>query len=220
MSQPLKWNEFRSAHKGTPSKELSSLWNEYKEGIYIFPTQSKDAEAEVSQDEVVTENSGREIEEEQKPELTGKAKILELCKEYERALKNLERWGDRFTEEQHAEAQARLATIAKTTSPKGYKCTPTDSWKLWLGPTSECLLINTTRGVAFTVKRSWWSKHYQNTIYVDRELLNDGKLIWSEIQRYASTDSYLPRSPVVGVECKLPRSVKEIQLRGGQAQDL
>tara|TARA_B100002019_G_C21209204_1_gene568440 strand:+ start:171 stop:536 length:366 start_codon:yes stop_codon:yes gene_type:complete len=30
----LTWQQFRSAHKGTPSSEISGLWKEYKEGSY------------------------------------------------------------------------------------------------------------------------------------------------------------------------------------------
>jgi hypothetical protein len=225
MSQALTWNQFRSLHKGTPKNELSELWSKYKDGTYSFPvedtspakvieepkSQADSAEGESS--EATIEDTSEEITEIAKPE------ILQLCKDYEKALKRLSLWGDRFTEEQVAETYSRLSEIAKQTLPEGYSCTPTDSWKLWLGPTSECLLINTSRGMAFTVMRDWWSKYYQNTIYVDRELLNNNNLILSEIQRYARKGNYLPRSPVVGVECKLPQGVKDIQLRGGQGQD-
>ena len=41
-SEPAKkqysWNEFRSAHKGMTSSEISSLWAEYKEGTYEVRT--------------------------------------------------------------------------------------------------------------------------------------------------------------------------------------
>lgn len=41
-SEPAKkqysWNEFRSAHKGMTSSEISSLWAEHKEGTYEVRT--------------------------------------------------------------------------------------------------------------------------------------------------------------------------------------
>ncbi len=40
-SEPAKkysWNEFRSAHKGMTSSEISGLWVEYKEGTYEVRT--------------------------------------------------------------------------------------------------------------------------------------------------------------------------------------
>ena len=40
-SEPAKkysWNEFRSAHKGMTSSEISGLWAEYKEGTYEVRT--------------------------------------------------------------------------------------------------------------------------------------------------------------------------------------
>lgn len=30
----LTWQQFRSAHKGTPASEISDLWKEYKDGSY------------------------------------------------------------------------------------------------------------------------------------------------------------------------------------------
>lgn len=225
MSQAMSWNEFRSLHKGTPKSELSELWKKYKDGTYSFPVDNPAPEESLEEDEPQAEIDSEEspVEEEDSVKETteiSKSEILQLCKDYEKALKRLSLWGGRFTETETAEANSRLNEIAQKTLPVGYNCSPTDSWKLWLGPTSECLLINTTRGMAFTVMRDWWGKHYQNTIYVDRELLNSNDLIWNEIQRYSKDGNYLPRSPVVGVECKLPQGVKDIQLRGGQAQDL
>jgi len=235
MSTALTWNEFRKLHKGTPQSEVSELWNKYKDGTYSFPVEGPSSE------EIIESNTSSEVEEEPSIEATGEVKedeelteensitedseigkpeILQLCKDYEKALRKLELWKNTFTEEQVMEIYDRLEVMASKTKPEGYICSPTDSWKLWLGPTSECLLINTTRGVAFTVSRNWWRKYYQSTIYVDRELLNDSKVIDNEIKRHARDNNYVPRSPVVGVECKLPQGVKDIQLRGGQAQDL
>ena len=40
-----------------------------------------------------------------------------------------------------------------------------------------------------------------------------------QVTKLARSGQYVPRTPIVGVECKLPRDVKDIQMRGGQAGD-
>ena len=124
----------------------------------------------------------------------------------------------------HSEAELatmshRIMEISELSMPRGYVCTPTDSWKLWLGPTQFGLLVNTTRQLAFGINRGWWRTHYQNTVYVDRELLDNKEFILGQVDRFRSRNRYIPRAPMVGVECKLPQGVKDIQLRGGQGQD-
>ena len=185
MTEKLTYNNFRSAHKGTPQKEISKLWADYKEGKYELPSV---------------------------PEKTA----MDKCKDYEKYRRQLHNFGFRYNEVETKKIEDRMIELAKETIPSDYSCTPTDSWKLWLGPTQECLLINTTELMAFKVDRSWWSKHYQNTIYVDRELLKDNTLMEKTAQAFALKQRYIPRTPVVGVECKLPQGVKDIQVRGGQ----
>ena len=99
----------------------------------------------------------------------------------------------------------RMTEYANDTIPEGYTCEPTDSWKIWFGPSEKCLLINTTRRVAFKVDRGWWQKHYQTTIYVDRELLKSNDLMDNIAKQYSMLKRYVPRTPVVDKECKLPR---------------
>ena len=211
----LTYNQFRSLHKGTPQKEISSLWKKYKGGEYVLPSDEPAVVVEETPDvlEVEVEVEAEEPVIEEKSSLVA---IGDLCKEYMRLQRKMKLLGPRLDQATIKEGLDKLAEIAKQTIPEGYSCTPTDSWKIWFGPTSKSLLINTTNPMAFEVTREWWQVHYQNTIYVDRELLNNNDLIDSEIKRYYRMGRFLPRTPVVGSECKLPQGVKDIQIRGGQ----
>ena len=73
--------------------------------------------------------------------------------------------------------------------------------------------------MGFRVTREWWQKNYQTTVYIDRELLPNNDLIVNEANKLARSGQYVPRTPLVGIECKLPQGVKDIQMRGGQAGD-
>ena len=73
--------------------------------------------------------------------------------------------------------------------------------------------------MGFRVTREWWQKNYQTTLYVDRELLPNNDLMVTEANKLARSGQYVPRTPLVGIECKLPQGVKDIQMRGGQAGD-
>ena len=114
------------------------------------------------------------------------------------------------------EIEALLRESAAATIPDNYHCTPTDSWKIWMGPTQSCLLINTSRKVAFTVSRGWWRTHYLNARYVDRELLptERGSLMDGLRKEYDKKGRLIKRSPLPDVEIMLPRSNKEYNLRG------
>jgi len=237
----VTYNEFRGLHKGTPQKKVSKLWNKYKDGKYKLPKQVTPVEeitvpvgvVEVNikpgvdesygteDDKVVIRKVGTVEKATKKPKKAKKAELspMDKCTEYERLSNTLSRFSFKFNETETKKVLDRVSQLAKDTRPEGYVCEPTDSWKLWLGPTENCLLINTTRGVAFKVSRGWWQKHYQTTIYVDRELLNSTQLIDDTAKAFALKGKYLPRSPVVGVECKLPQTVKDIQMRGGFAGD-
>ena len=244
----VTYNEFRGLHKGTPQKKVSKLWNKYKDGKYKLPKQVTPVEeitvpvgvVEVNIKPGVDESYGTEDDKvvirkvgtvekapqeppapaDKSPKSTDSTlTAFEKCSEYERLSNTLSRFSFKFNETETKKVLDRVSQLAKDTRPEGYMCEPTDSWKLWLGPTENCLLINTTRGVAFKVSRGWWQKHYQTTIYVDRELLNNTQLMDDTAKAFALTGKYLPRSPVVGVECKLPQTVKDIQMRGGFAGD-
>ena len=151
------------------------------------------------------------------PKKDKKEDKLSLCKLYISATEELAKKPWKFSEAEKNEVAIRLRRIADSTIPEGYTCAPSDAWKLWFGPTSECLLINTTNQMAFKITRTWWQREYNNTIYVDRELLKDNTLIELEKMRYAKMGKYVPRHPLPGIECKLPQDVKDITVHGGQA---
>lgn len=221
MSTKLTYNEFRAAHKGTPQKEISTLWKDYKVGNYSFPeTKAPEAtqvETETKPTTDVAESTPEEVEEkvEEKVELS----LNDLCKEYNRIQERMAKMPFRYSKDALKAGEERLKELAQQTLPAGYRCSPTDSWKIWFGPTSLCLLINTTNLMGFRVTRGWWQKNYQTTVYVDRELLQKNDLILSQVNKLSKSNKYVPRTPIVGVECKLPRDVKDIQMRGGQAGD-
>ena len=209
MTSDLTYNQFRSAHKGTPQKEISELWKQYKKGEYTFPVVEEKAEP-------IEEAP---VEESPSVEEVGEPTLNDLCKEYDKLRVKMDKFAFKFIGDTMEKGQARLKELAELTRPKGYSCTPTDSWKIWFGPTSMCLLINTTNLMGFRVTREWWQKNYQTTIYVDRELLPNNDIMKIEAQKLARSGCYIPRTPVIGVECKLPQGVKDIQMRGGQSGD-
>lgn len=209
----LTWNEFRTAHKGIAKSELSKLWKSYKAGEYNFPAE---AEQETPVEETIVEEP---VSVEEAPVEEDATPIADLCAEYNRLIRRMELLGIRLTEELKKAGEDRLSEIAKLTIPQGYSCTPTDSWKIWFGPSERTLLVNTTNLMGFEITRSWWKKHYQTTIYVDRETVGNYVHVDSEVQRMIRKKRFLPRSPVVGRECKLPIDYKDIQIRGGQGMN-
>jgi len=224
MSTKLTYNQFRSAHKGTAKPELSNLWTQYKAGEYIFPVEEA---PEPQQEETVAETIDspeevlEKVIEEPKPE-TRQHKTLDIneaCKEFDRLRTHMKRFAWKYKGDVLEEGRVRMVELAKQTLPKNYSCTPTDSWKIWFGPTAICLLINTTNLMGFRVTRQWWQENYQTTVYVDRELLSSNDLIVSESTRLLKLGKFVPRTPLVGIECKLPQEFKDIQMRGGQAGD-
>ena len=217
MTTKLTYNQFRSAHKGTPRKEISNLWNLYKEGEYTFPLEEEtQPQAAVPETTVETVAPIEEVPEKVTKESPS---MDELCKEFDHLRTKMTKFTFRFSKEAKEAGKKRMVEIAKLTIPEKYKCSPTDSWKIWFGPTSICLLINTTNMMGFRVTREWWQKNYQTTLYVDRELLPNNDLIVNEANKLARSGLYVPRTPLVGIECKLPQGVKDIQMRGGQAGD-
>ena len=222
MMTELSYNQFRAALKGTPQKEISSAWKLYKDGSYHLPSEETPVVEEVKETpKKATAKKAAPKKEKPKKKASKKANKeqdkLSLCNVFVSATEELAKKPWKFSEDEKKEVAKRLKQIAESTLPAGYSCTPTDAWKLWLGPTSECLLINTTNQMAFKITRTWWQREYNNTIYVDRELLKDNKLIELEKMRYARMGKYVPRNPVPGLECKLPQGVKDITVNGGQA---
>ena len=220
MSTELTYNQFRAELKGTPQKEISALWKAYK-----ADAQSNSLSVE---EEFLAKNKIADIVMEDNPELLTeeveevvetKLSLQEACVEFDRIRVRMERFPFKYSKATIKAGKARMAELAKQTIPVKYSCTPTDSWKIWFGPTKICLLINTTNKMGFRVTRDWWQKNYQTTVYVDRELLNNNDVIVQQANQLTHEGRYLARTPLVGVECKLPQSVKDIQIRGGQSGD-
>ena len=231
----LKYNAFRGLHKGQPQSEISKLWKAYKEGEYSPETaEPVEAPNELSvEEEIHSQVKIAAMVDEEHPNLLKDKPLVEateaehatdsdvevgknkmsLCNDFNRAVRRFARFGSSMKESEAKKYEKRLAEIAKKTMPKGYSCSPTDSWKIWFGPTSKCLLINVTNEMAFKIDRDWWQRNYQTTVYVDRSLLKSNDLMDSEALRYAKKGRYLPRYPIVGVECKLPQSYHDIKLR-------
>ena len=216
----VTYNQFRGLHKGTPQKKVSKLWKKYKDGKYKLPAVEEPTIEEVPEEPTVEEVVEKPVKKTpKKPKKAKKSEPtqMEKCNEYERYRRELDRFSFKYNEEETKKVLKRMNEYAKDTIPEGYTCEPTDSWKIWFGPSEKSLLINTTRRVAFKVDRGWWQKHYQTTIYVDRELLKSNDLMDKIAKQYSILKRYVPRTPVVGLECKLPQGVKDIQMRGGHA---
>lgn len=210
--EKVSYKEFRKLHKGRKQKEISELWAAYKEGEYTFQTEESTeetvSETPVEEKEDVTEEQVEEVQEE--PE-------EDPCVVFNRATRRYARWSRNWSEEEKAKAKAMLVDLARKTIVEGYTCTPTDSWKLWEGPTTESLLINYTRNVAFIIDRAWWQATYSGAVhYVDRSLLANNSLIDIEKNKYRIRKRLINRYPLEGVEIKLPRSRDEYQRRSGR----
>ncbi len=100
----------------------------------------------------------------------------------------------------------------KTRHPR-YEVADTDAWEIWMGPTSKCLLVNSTRQFSFSCSRAWWSKHYLNAMYVSRQLIHTQEQFERLVTEKKRTNMFLDRHPLPGVEIMLPTSAREFHLR-------
>jgi hypothetical protein len=202
--ETMKWNEFRSLHKGQSQAKISELYGLYKDGQYEIPTDATSVKEEVEETKAVKmKEAVKKSKTQPKVETT-----QDLISEYKRLSSRLTRFGRSMTEEVKAEAQARLRELAKLTAPRNYTCDPTDGWKLWTGPTQASLLVNETRRVAFRVR------NYQGAKYVSYETVGAQETLDSITNQYARKKALVSRPPLNGVEIKLPQSAREVRLRG------
>ena len=208
--ETMKWNEFRSLHKGKSQAKISELYGLYKDGQYEIPTDATSVKEEVEETKAVKmKEAVKKSKTQPKVETTE-----DLISEYKRLSSRLTRFGRSMTEEVKAEAQARLRELAKLTAPNNYTCEPTDGWKLWTGPTQASLLVNETRRVAFRCSRVWWQGNYQGAKYVSYETVGAQETLDSITTQYARKRALVSRPPLNGVEIKLPKSAREVRLRG------
>ena len=243
MADKLNWQGFRSSHKLPASKKeyKSAMWAAYKaddkeayqkaaeEAEFEIPEEvmpwiegpkselQKLKESKTEPEEEAKEEVTEEVEEEVKEEPKKAAEeedILELFREYTKTMQQLHRFPNAYNPAKTQEMQSRLVEIAEKTRPPKYHCTPTDGWQIWFGPTQACLLINTTRKIAFTCSRAWWSKRYLNARYVDKQLVNDAKQIDRMRKEYAIRKKLIRRAPLPDVEIMVPTTASQYQMRG------
>jgi hypothetical protein len=218
MSDKLSWQEFRKVHTGINKELKTKMWNAYK-------TQDKETyleaveEAEIETPEEAkaylgidsdTESTEEVIEEEGVEAVSGETTFVE----YARLMQQLHRFPHAYDAVQKREMEDRLTEIAKETTPINYKCTPTDGWQIWFGPTQQCLLINTTRHLAFTCSRSWWQTRFLSAMYVDKQLVNDAQQIARMRAEYEIRNKLIKRPPLPGVEIMVPTTAREYTMRG------
>lgn len=202
IEEDLTWDTFSPIVKGMPRKHKSALWTAYKE---------EDHEVLVSiyksiQDGTFSVEEVEEVEEVVEEE-------VDYLAEYTRISNKLTRFAPSMKEEIIEKAMAMMADYAvKTRHPK-YEVEDTDAWEIWMGPTSKCLLINSTRQFSFSCSRAWWSKNYLNAMYVSRQLVHTEEQFERLIAEKKRTNMFLDRHPLPGVEIMLPTTAREFHLR-------
>lgn len=227
MADKLNWQGFRSSHKLPASKKeyKSAMWTAYKaDDKEAYQKAAEEAEFEIPEEVMPwiegpkselqkLKESKTETEEEPKEEVE-EEDTAEMFREYTKTMQMLHRFPHAYNAVQTREMNARLVEIANKTRPSNYHCTATDGWQIWFGPTQACLLINTTRKIAFTCSRAWWTKRYLNARYVDKQLVNDAKQIDRMRKEYAIRKKLVRRAPLPDVEIMVPTTASEYQMRG------
>lgn len=214
--EKVSYREFRKLHKGRKQKEISELWAAYKEGEYTFQTEESTeetvSEAPVEEKEDVTEEQVEEVQEESE-EIEGGFESHE--RRYIVYRNRLARFRPSMNAADIRKMELAIEESALATRPRGYHCTPTDTWKLWMDSSKNALLINNTRNVAFIISRGWWQQTYVNAVhYVDRSLLEAGNtLIQGLRKQFDRRGRLVKRPPLEGVEIMLPRTRREYQRR-------
>ena len=126
---------------------------------------------------------------------------------------NAARLKNKLTSGDIEEANIRLKHIAKFSRPEDYECEVTDAWTLWMCPTNNCILINTSKNLAFTCTRVWWKENYNGAFNVEEKVVDDAAFLENLEYEYRRKKRFVPRNPLPNVEIKLPRSVREVALR-------
>lgn len=216
MTEKLSWQEFRSIHTGIKKELKSLMWNAYKK---------QDAQQYLE----AVESAGIETPEEVKAYLkisdtdgdgdvdiddVDESDDAAMYREYAKLQQHLHRFPHAYNAVQKKEMQARLVEIAESTRPHNYKCSATDGWQIWFGPTQQCLLINTSKNLAFTCSRGWWQRRYLNAQYVDRQLVHDKEQIARMRAQYEIRKKLIKRAPLPDVEIMVPTTASDYQMRG------
>jgi len=209
IAEDLTWDTFSPLVKGMPRKHKSALWTAYKEedhevlvSIYQSMQDGTFEVEEPSEVEEVVEEVEEEVEEE-----------VDYIAEYTRISNKLLRFGPSMTEEEVKKLMLLMKEYASKTIDPKYTVSDTDAWEIWMGPTSKCLLINSTRHLSFICSRSWWTRHYLNAMYVSRQLVSSNEQFERLVAEKRATKRFIGRHPLPGIEIKLPTSAKEFHLR-------
>ena len=192
----IKWNEFRSLHKGLEKEEISELWAQYKEGEYEIPSQ----EAEEQPTEDTVEETVEEVVEE--PDVDP---LVEFGKLFNELFNN-----PTLSEGEIKNLRTELMKVAKLTGIEDYVCEPTDGWKLWLGPTKAAVLCNESKDVAFACNRGWWHTFYHGASLCYVETCTEAQTVHRMADYFRKRDRFIERVPIPSVEIMLPASKLEI----------
>ena len=209
----MTWNKFRSLHKGVSTNKLSQMWTDYKAGAYKIPEDTKSVEEEVVE-EKAAKMEAAVVAVKEAATASNEDEVVEMLQEYSRITNRLTRFGESMKREERDKLVTRVTEIAKLTAPDNYKCSPTDGWKLWAGPTSQCVLVNETRKMAFACSRGWWNKTWQGAKYVAYETVGEQAVIDGIRNGYIKSKKFVRRAPLEGVEIMLPRTARDTMLRG------
>jgi len=192
----VSWNQFRSLHKGTSSKEIKELWAQYKAGEYEIKTEEP-AETKVVEKTEPTTTASEETPRQEFLRLFNELYILNDPTEGEKSL------------------HRRLLKLAEETRPDGYATARGDGWTIYLGPTQKTVLVNETRRTAFSITRSYWQRFYQGAALVDTQMFDNEEGLERLKKQYKRMGMLVTRYPIPEIEIKVPRSSLDIPLPSG-----
>ena len=190
----VSYNEFRELHKGTPKKEMSELWKQYKNDEYQLPTEEVSTVEEQVEETVVEE----QVEEKEDPMVLFGQLFNEVFNDIS------------LTDSEKAVKKGQLVQVAKETGHPGYVCDPTDGWKLWLGPTKAAVLCNESKRIAFACNRGYWQAFYHGASLCYVETCRESETVHRMADNYRKQGRFVERVPVPGIEIMLPASKLDI----------
>jgi len=205
----VTWNEFRALHKGVSVNKSSQLWTDYKVGQYKLPN-VKSVTEEVAE-EKAEKMEAAVVAVREAPKVPEEAALIS---EFHNLTNRITRFGKSMSEEKIEEIKARISELAKLTAPTNYSCTQTDGWKLWTGPTQACVLANESKRVAFACTRGWWNATWQGAKYVSYETVAEENTLNAIAKGFINRRAFVKRPPLEGIEIMLPRTARDMMLRG------
>ena len=138
---------------------------------------------------------------------------IDYIAEYNRISKRLTRFRPSMKHTEVLDSEALLLEYALKTPHPNYTCNETDGWKLWLGPSQDCILVNETQNVAFGCNRRWWQANYQGAKYVSYETVGSHDTLERLLHTYIRRRAFVDRPPHPQLEIKLPLSLRDFHNR-------